>query len=81
MKKINLTWKRPLPVPVVAVCRPRATSYELTCSQSSSLIVQNSCKINKFTSKKPLLVLEVAVSKPRAMSYEFTSSQSSSLVA
>jgi hypothetical protein len=71
-----------LSVPLVAVCKPRATSYdELTCSQSSSLIAQNSRKINKFTSKKPLPVLEVVVSKPRAMSCEFISSQSNSLVA
>jgi hypothetical protein len=33
--------KLPLPLPAVAVRKPWAMSYELTCSQSSSLIAQN----------------------------------------
>jgi hypothetical protein len=31
-----------MPVLAVAMCRPRAMSCELTCSQSSSLVAQNS---------------------------------------
>jgi hypothetical protein len=38
----NITIKIPLPVPVVAVSKPRAMSCELICSQSSSLIAQSS---------------------------------------
>jgi hypothetical protein len=34
--------KNPLPVPAIAVCRPKAMSCKLTCSQSSSLVAQNS---------------------------------------
>jgi hypothetical protein len=56
--------KIPLPVPAVAMSKPRAMSYELTYSQSSSLIAQNSDEIQKFNMKKPLPVLAVAVSKP-----------------
>jgi hypothetical protein len=51
----NSTIEKPLPVPALAVSKPWAMSCELTCSQSSSLIVQNSREKNKnLTSKKPL---------------------------
>jgi hypothetical protein len=40
--------KIPLPVPAVAVSKPWATSCELTCSQSSSLIDQNTVEENKI---------------------------------
>jgi hypothetical protein len=39
----------------MAVCRPRATSYELTCSQSSSLIAQNSREKIKFYKQKSIV--------------------------
>jgi hypothetical protein len=61
--------------------KPRAMSYELTCSHSSSLIAQNIVEKKNLTIKIPLMVPAVAVSKPRAMSCEFTCSQSSSLIA
>jgi hypothetical protein len=38
----------PLPVPAVVMSKPRAMSFELTCSQSSSLIAQNTVEKNKF---------------------------------
>jgi hypothetical protein len=41
VEKKNLTIKIPLMVPAVAVSKPRAMSCEFTCSQSSSLIAQN----------------------------------------
>jgi hypothetical protein len=56
-------------------------SYELTCSQSSSLIAQNTVDKKKLTRKIPLPVPAVVVSKPRAISCELTCSQSSSLIA
>jgi hypothetical protein len=65
----------------VAVSKPRAMSCELTSSQSSSLIVQNSVEKNKINKAKPLLVPALAVTKPRAMSCELTYSQSSLLIA
>jgi hypothetical protein len=48
LKKKILIWNKPLPVPEVAVSKPWAMSYELTCSQSSSLISQNTVEKNKF---------------------------------
>jgi hypothetical protein len=48
----KITWKKPLQVPAVAMCKPRAMSIELTCSHSSSLIVQNSVEKNKFNNEK-----------------------------
>jgi hypothetical protein len=41
-------WDKPLPIPAVAVSKPWAMSYELTCSQSSSLLFQNIVEKNKF---------------------------------
>jgi hypothetical protein len=40
--------KIPLPVPAVPVSKPWATSCEFTCSQSSSLIAQNTVEKYKF---------------------------------
>jgi hypothetical protein len=51
VEKNKLTTKIPLPVPAVAVSKPMAMSYELTCSQSSSLIAQNTLEENKFNNK------------------------------
>jgi hypothetical protein len=48
LKKYNLIIKIPLPVPAMAVKKPWAMSYELTCSQSSSLISQSTVEKNKF---------------------------------
>jgi hypothetical protein len=48
LRKGSLTKKIPLPVPAIAVKKPWATSYELTCSQSSSLIAQNTVEKNKI---------------------------------
>jgi hypothetical protein len=42
LKENQFTSKKPLPVPAVAVNKPRSMSCEHTCSQSSSLIAQNS---------------------------------------
>jgi hypothetical protein len=75
VKKNKFTSKKPLPVPAVAVSKPRAMSYELTCSQSSLLIAQNTVEKKKLTRKKPLPVPVVVVSKPRAMSCELECSQ------
>jgi hypothetical protein len=44
--------KIPLLLPAVAVSKPRAISCELTCSQSSSLIAQNSLEKLKFYKQK-----------------------------
>jgi hypothetical protein len=52
LKKIKLTMKIPLLVPAVAVSKPKAMSCDLTCSQSSSLIAQNSVEIQKFSMEK-----------------------------
>jgi hypothetical protein len=48
LKKYNLIIKIPLPVPAMAVKKPWAMSYELTCSQSSSLIAQNTVEENNI---------------------------------
>jgi hypothetical protein len=42
VRKLNFTRKKPLPVPAMAVSKPRAISCELTCSQSSWWSAQNS---------------------------------------
>jgi hypothetical protein len=70
----------PLLVPAMAVKKPWAVSCELTCSQSSSLIAQNTIEEKIVTRKNPLPVPAVAVSKPWAISCELTCSQSSSLI-
>jgi hypothetical protein len=49
VEKKKLTRKKPLPVPAVAMSKPRAMSYEFTCSQSSSLIAQNTIEIQKIS--------------------------------
>jgi hypothetical protein len=46
----------PLPVPAVVVSKLRAINYELTCSQSSSLVAQSSVEKKKLTWKIPLPV-------------------------
>jgi hypothetical protein len=43
----NLTTKIPLPVPAVALSKPKAMSCDLTCSHSSSLKAQYSNEKNK----------------------------------
>jgi hypothetical protein len=48
LKKKILIWNNPLPVLAVAVSKPWAMSYELTCLQSSSLLSQNTVEKNKF---------------------------------
>jgi hypothetical protein len=48
VEKKHITMKIPLPVPVVVVSKPRAMSCELICSQSSSLISQNTIEKIKF---------------------------------
>jgi hypothetical protein len=58
----------PLPVPAVVVSKPRAMSFELTCSQSSSLIAQNTVEEKNKIRNKPLPVPAVAVCKPWAIS-------------
>jgi hypothetical protein len=40
VKRKNLSRKKPLPVPEVALSKPKAMRCELTCSHSSSLIAQ-----------------------------------------
>jgi hypothetical protein len=48
-RKINkFTSKKPLSVPEVAVSMPWAMSYDLICSQSSSLIAQSSVEKIKY---------------------------------
>jgi hypothetical protein len=42
LKYKNLIWNIPLPELAVVVSKPSAMSFDLTCSQASSLIVQNS---------------------------------------
>jgi hypothetical protein len=81
LKKFNSTMKIPLPVLAVSVSKPWAMNYELTCSQSGSLIAQNLVDEKKLIRNKPLPVSALAVSKPRAMSCELAFSQSSSLIA
>jgi hypothetical protein len=44
--------KKPLPVSAVAVSKPRAISYELTCSQSSWWSAQKSCEKIKIKNEK-----------------------------
>jgi hypothetical protein len=78
---MNFTRKKPLPVLAVAVSKPWARSCELTCTQSSTLIAQNTVEKKKLTRKKPLPVPAVVVSKPRAISCELKCSQTSSLIA
>jgi hypothetical protein len=51
VKKNNFTRKKPLPVPAMAMSKPRAMSCELTCSQSRSMKAQNSFGKNKFNNK------------------------------
>jgi hypothetical protein len=78
LKEKQFTSKKPLPVPAVVVSKPRSMSYEHTCSQSSSLIAQNSIEWkNKLQAKKPLPVTAVTVSKLGAISCELRSSQTS----
>jgi hypothetical protein len=48
LKYKNLTWKIPLPESAMAVSKPSAMSFELTYSQSSSLIAQNSLETQIF---------------------------------
>jgi hypothetical protein len=48
VEKKKLTRKKPLQVPAVAQSKPRAMSCELTCSQSSSFVAQNTVEIPKF---------------------------------
>jgi hypothetical protein len=48
IEKKKLTRKKPQPVLAMAVSKPWAMSCELTCSQSSSLIAQNTNEIPKF---------------------------------
>jgi hypothetical protein len=43
--------KIPLPVPAVAVSKPWAMSYELTCLQSTSLTIQNTFEKEKFNNE------------------------------
>jgi hypothetical protein len=78
LKEKQFTSKKPLPVPTVAASKPRSMSCEHTCSQSSSLIAQNSIEWkNKLQAKKPMSVTVVTVSKPEAISCELRSSQTS----
>jgi hypothetical protein len=65
----------------VVVSKPRAMSYELTSSQSSPLIAQNSVEKKNLIRKKPLPIPAVAVYEPRTTSCELTCSQLSSLIA
>jgi hypothetical protein len=46
--------KKPLPVPAVALSKPRAISCELTCSQSSWWLAQNSRDEKKINSKNSI---------------------------
>jgi hypothetical protein len=48
---LNFTKKKPLPVPAVAMRKPRAISCELTCSQSSLWSAQNSPEKIKIKNK------------------------------
>jgi hypothetical protein len=48
IERNKITWKNQLPVPAMAVSKPWAISCELTCSQSSSLISQNTVEKIKF---------------------------------
>jgi hypothetical protein len=48
----KITEKKPLLVPTVALSWPRAISYELTCSQSSSLIAQQSIEKKNINKEK-----------------------------
>jgi hypothetical protein len=52
LKKKIYEGEKILPVPIVAVGKPRATSCELTGSQSSSLIAQSSLEKIKFYKQK-----------------------------
>jgi hypothetical protein len=47
----KLTSKKPLPAPALAVTKPGAISCKLICSQSSSLVAQNSV-LKKNNSRK-----------------------------
>jgi hypothetical protein len=78
VKRKNLSRKKPLPLPAVALSKHRAISFELRSSETSWWSPQNSSerKIN-LSRKKPLPVPAVALSKPRAISCELTCSQSS----
>jgi hypothetical protein len=50
----NSTIEKPLPLPAVAVSKPWAMSYELTCSQSSSLTIQNTIEKEKFNNENTI---------------------------
>jgi hypothetical protein len=51
LKETKFTSKRPLLVPALAVIKPGAINCKLICSQSSSLVAQNSV-LKKKNSKK-----------------------------
>jgi hypothetical protein len=72
--KKKITYKKPLPVPIVAVNKPRAMNCEFTSSPTSSLKTWNSSEKKKFTSKVLLPVPAVAVNKPKFMNRELASS-------
>jgi hypothetical protein len=52
VKKINLTMKIPVPVPAVAVCRPRAINCVLISSYIGRLTAQKSSKKAKIDVQK-----------------------------
>jgi hypothetical protein len=55
VKNNNFTSKKQLPVSTVAMIKPWASSCELTCSQSSSLIAKYTVEKKEFNNENTTL--------------------------